>query len=257
MVYRSFLTAVTLTLAMAFSVLPSAQAQIHSLRKPPAAKPAIPKNTAFVMDIFGKVEMKVSGRAPYLPLSQNDMLSPQTTIRTGENSAVLFALSGGHYLRIGAKSVVLLAQLGKENSYSFKLLSGQVWSSVSKKKQPVKYEVTTPSTTVSGTGTLFGVGYDLESDRSTVSTEEGSVNVSLASGGWNGIVKAGQYIPYLRRPQPNIRLRAPEILSQNTEQEAMWKLLHQEGWTTLRELKMNRNIESTLQQDLRSAGGIQ
>jgi len=220
-------------LTILFAAIPATQAQTPSRQKPAMPPASALINAARVGDTLGKVEMKVSGRAPYVPFAADDMLSPQTTIRTGEGAAALLILPGGHLLRIGERSVVQLAQLGENNSYSIKVLSGVVWSRVRKlaASKPIQYEVTTPSAICKASDALFSVGYQLESDLSTVAVTEGTASVSLVSGGWNGTIKAGQYIPVLRRPQPNIRLRSPEVTAQDESQKAIWRVLRQENWT--------------------------
>lgn len=216
-------------LALSTIALPIVHAQKSQPPKQSMTTAFRRSNTASVLDRVGKVEKKTQGTDSYSLLSLGDVLPPQTTLRTGDDSAALLLLADGHYLRIGEKTVVVLNELGRGKGFSFKLLSGQVWGIV--RNAPEKFEIRTPSSIISTTNALFGVGYDLETDQSMVSTGEGIVKVSLASGGWRGTVKDGQFVRYLRNPQPNIRLRAPEILAQDAGQQTMWKLLHSENWT--------------------------
>ncbi|MBC8135267.1 MAG: FecR domain-containing protein [Fibrella sp.] len=216
--------------ALSVVVVPLAHAQ-----KPPPIKqklknPLPANNTARVLDLFGKAAKKGPGASDYASLSVSGVLTAQTTLRTGDDSAVLLLLPDGHHLRVGAKTVVVLNELGKGKNFSFKILSGQVWSVV-RDSSPAKFEVRTPSSVTSATNALFGVGYDLETNQSMVSTGDGNVTVSLSSWGWRGAVPAGQYVRYLRNPEPNIRLRSPEIIERDAAQKAMWKLLHSENWT--------------------------
>ncbi|MBC7808647.1 MAG: FecR domain-containing protein [Akkermansiaceae bacterium] len=221
--------ALAILLAMPVTVLPVAQAQKSPPNRPRVLTPLPATDTARVVDLFGKTAKKAPGASDYTPLAASPVLTPQTMLRTGEDSAMLLLLPEGHYLRLGEKTVVVLNQLGKGKSFSVKVLSGQVWAGV--RNRTTKFEVRTPSCVTTAKSALFGVGYDLETNQSMVSTGDGSVTVSLSSGGWRGTVPAGQYVRYLRNPEPNIRLRAPEVLAQDEAQKAMWQVLRSENWT--------------------------
>jgi hypothetical protein len=222
---RPLLAALLAPLLLGLTV---AQAQ----QKTPAQKGKAPLPATVmvrVVDVFGRAGQKQSGRDEYSPLSLSGTLSPETMIRTGEGSAVLLLLPGGHYLRVGERTVIRLDEPGKGGKHAFRLLSGQAWAMA--RGGTTALEVRTPSAIARATNGLFGVGYELEADQSLVSVGDGSATVSLASGGWSGPAKAGQYVRYLRNPQPNIRLRSPEVLAQDAGQRAMWQTLRAEDWT--------------------------
>lgn len=207
---------------------PTAQArQVTPTKGKKTQAPAT--NTARIVDVYGRSDKKPPGAGDYSPLSPSDVLPAQTMIRTGEESAVLLLLPGGYSLRLGEKTVVRWEDLGKGKKPSVKLLSGQVWAVARGGATPP--EIRTPSAIARATSALFGVGYELESDQSLVSVGDGIANVSLASGGWSAPVKARQFVRYLRNPQPNIRLRSPEILTQDAAQKRMWQTIRAEGWT--------------------------
>ncbi len=214
--------------------------------------PIAVNNATRVVDRFGKADKKAARTHGDSALAAGDILTPGTTVNTGSDAGVLLQLSGGAYLRIGANTVVVLTDLGNENGLSFKLLNGQVWGITGGQQlSPVPFTVTTPSSVTRVSQGLFGVGYELETDQSVVSVGDGSARVALASGGWEGTAKAGQFVRYLRRPQPNIRLRSPEIVAQDANQKTLWQQLRAESWTQLQGKKdlppkLNRTLRPRL-----------
>ena len=83
-------------------------------------------------------------------------------LRTGSNGAALLQLPHNHLMRVGAGTTLVLRQLNDANQFSFKVLSGQVWSLVRKANHPTKYEVETPSAVAGVTGTIFSVSADAQ-----------------------------------------------------------------------------------------------
>ena len=233
-----YLLAVLLTIA----ALP----RIAAAQTPPP-KPARSAFAGRIADTFGDTGRK-TGREPFAPLRTGDVLPRQSTIRTGDNAAVLIAYPGETYLRLGANSVLVLDGRG-----TAKLLSGQLWASTSKTGMPAGWHIATPSavTDTSEAKNNYGIGYDLETDQTVVSVGKGAVSVALKGGGWRGTATAGQFVQYLRSPQPNIRLRRPEIAAQPASHKAMWKRLQAERWTDQRPTaKLTRGIEGDIGQVL-------
>ena len=119
--------------------------------------------------------------APWQSINVGDLLPTQTTVQTGDNSAVLLQLPDRHIFRIGAGSTVLLKQLGKDKEFSFSVLSGHVWSFVRRAEKPAKYEIETSSAVIGVSGTVFSVSHDPASADTEVSTDKGEVKVSAGS----------------------------------------------------------------------------
>lgn len=211
-------------------ILPAVQAQkrMPTKQRSEASPPAT--GTARILDSFGTAGIKARGASGFTPLKVGGVITPQSMLRTGQNAALLLLLPNGHRVRVGENSIFVLSEPGKENTPSMGLLSGQMWVSV--RAGAGKVVLRTPSAVVFAANALFGVGYDLESSQSMVSTGDGSVEVSLpSSAGWREKVDKGQYIRHLRNPEPNIRLRSPELLPQPAAQKTMWNLLRAENWT--------------------------
>lgn len=198
----------------------------------PAIKAPSTVADARVVDVFGTVQSKRSGRTPFLPLSRGAALPPTTMIRTRENSAVLLRLANGTLLRIGDQSMVTLPAATAGKVSPIKLQAGCVWAQGGGTKPASQLVIDTPSASASAEGgSLLAVSYELEPDLSTVSVQKGKAVVSLASGGWSDMAAAGQFVRYLRRPQPNIRLRKPQVEALDDGQQVMWRLLLAESWT--------------------------
>ena len=188
---------------------------------------AAPQN-ARVMDAFGTVERKIGGNdsVSWKSISVGDLLAPQTTLRTGDNSALLLELPRGHLLRISSKTTVLLRQIGQDNQYSFKVFGGQVWSMVRKANHPSKFEVETPSAVAGVTGTIFSVATDGPDGQTVVSTDEGSVVVH--QDGIQAAVTGGNFVsvsPIVTGMRPRGFMARP----QSAEMRQMWKMLRSEG----------------------------
>jgi hypothetical protein len=103
----------------------------------------------------------------------------------------LLQLAGGHMFRVGENTKVILKELGKDKSFSFQVLAGNIWSAVRTLNQPTKYEVETPSAVAGVSGTVFAVFHDLATGQTTVSTNKGTVNVQQ----FNGQGRAGNVAP--------------------------------------------------------------
>ena len=178
-----------------------------------------------VTDAFG-IAQKQTGdaKAPWRDISVGDLLPAQSSVKTGKNSAVLITLQGGHVLRIGSETTVQLREVGKDRSFSFEVLSGKIWSLVRSANKPAKYEVETPSVVAGVEGTLFAVIHDQASEESTVSTNQGTVNlrqgdktVKVAEG-LSSSVTRNQKTPLAAAPTP-----------QNLQ--GMWQTIRKENWT--------------------------
>ncbi|MBI3912085.1 MAG: FecR domain-containing protein [Armatimonadetes bacterium] len=198
---------------------------------------------AKVVDAFGTVRKRIGDeRAKWENINVGDLLPPMTTVKTEARSAVLLLLPDRHVFRIGAKTTVVLREVGKDRSFSFNVLSGQVWSFVQGAAKPAKYEVETPSAVVGVSGTLFSVFYDEENDETLVSADEGEV-----------MVRQGQRT--LRCPKGFCaRLRRNQIqqalaLAHDQRVRQIWGLVRRhEGWMKARDgaLRLNRRIEERL-----------
>lgn len=207
---------------------------------------------ARVVDAFGKIEKKLPGSSRYQALSVGDRLPEQTTLRTSESAAVLLELPDKHVVRIGAKTTVLLSQLGQDKEFALKVLAGQVWTLVKKANHPAKFTVETSSGVAGVTGTFFGVAVDEETHETIVSTGEGSVRVqSLDDQGQ----PAGDAVPVTQGMMARLaRRRAATAKRQNQEHRQMWQLLYREGaWAqqkAIGQLRLKRGNEQNLQRCL-------
>lgn len=207
---------------------------------------------ARVVDAFGKIEKKLPGSARYQALSVGDRLPEQTTLRTGESAAVLLELPDKHVVRIGAKTTLLLSQLGNDKEFALKVLAGQVWTLVKKANHPAKFTVETSSGVAGVTGTFFGVAVDEETKEMIVSTGEGSVGVqSLDDRGQ----PTGEAVPVTQGMMARLaRRRAAAAKQQSREHKQMWQLLYREGaWAqqnAIGQLRLKRGNEQNLQRCL-------
>jgi hypothetical protein len=177
------------------------------------------------VDAFGTARRRSSDNAPWQNINVGDLLPTQTTLQTGENSAVLLQLPDQHVFRIGAGSTVQLKQLGKDKQFSFSVLSGRVWSFVRRAEKPAKYEIETPSAVVGVSGTVFSVSHDPSNADTEVSTDRGEVKVR--QGGTTQTVATG-YVLHARHGAP---LASAGL--QSVEQRRVWRALHtRETWTS-------------------------
>jgi hypothetical protein len=194
---------------------------------------------AKVVDAFGTAKRRNSDSAPWQNINVGDLLATQTTVQTGDNSAVLLQLPDRHIFRIGAGSTVQLKQLGKDKEFSFSVLSGHVWSFVRRAEKPAKYEIETPSVVIGVSGTVFSVSHDPTSADTEVSTDKGEVKVS--GGGATQTVATG----YTLRARRGMALS--RAVAQSQAQRRLWKALHaREKWLGgAGSGRLDRRIEQT------------
>ncbi len=198
-------------------------------------------NQARVADAYGAVEKKLNpADARWQSVNIGDMLNPSAVVRTGPGSAALLVFPDKHAFRIGERAEVQLKELGQNNSYSFEVLRGQIWSFVNKAKKPAKYEVETPSTVLGVSGTLFTVEHDAQANESEVSVADGTVNAGRGAAAQR--VEKG-YQLRLRRGQAG---GVPQKHDNHTKQ--MWSTIQQsEAWTKGNATaKLNREAEEKI-----------
>src|SRR5687767_13036865 len=94
--------------------LAGALCAVIALAKAPAAAP----ERAKVVDAFGTAEKRLNAKAAWQRVNVGDLLTPGTTLRTGDRSAALIQLPGSHVVRVGAKTTVEMKALGKDRAYS-------------------------------------------------------------------------------------------------------------------------------------------
>jgi len=135
-------------------------------------------NYATAADVTGKVQRRVSTNPDkWTPLNKGDHIAQDSAVQTAENGAALLSLPGGHVIRVGEKTTLEIKLAGQNNSYSFSLLAGRIWSYVNKSSKPAKYEVETASVILGVSGTLFSVAHDAEIDELDASVENGQVRL--------------------------------------------------------------------------------
>ena len=199
---------------------------------------------AKVTDAFGTAQKRSgSATAAWQDISVGDLLPTQTTVKTGDDSAVLLQLPDEHVLRVGANTTIELRELGANKSFSFRVVSGRIWSLVEKASKPAKYEVETPSAVAGVEGTLFSVFHEEDTQQTAVSTDEGQVNVRQGSQS----VKVGAgYSTRLRRNQ---RV-PPQVFEHPPAMKQMWQMMHQrETWIRPRKgtpMRLNRVVEQRM-----------
>jgi hypothetical protein len=180
--------------------------------------------TAKVTDAFGSAQKQPdNANAAWQEISVGDLLLPQTSVKTGDNSAVLLLLPGGHLLRVGSNTTVQLRELGQNKSFSFSVLSGRVWSVVRAANKPTKYEVETPSAVAGVEGTLFSVFYEQDIEQTAVSTSQGTVNLRQGkqevkvTEGTTAEIQRNQKTPLAAVPSP-------------AKYRQMWQTMRKETW---------------------------
>lgn len=209
-----------------------------------------PEPTPFarVADAFGKVEKKLPGGSAYQPLSVGDRLPVAATLRTGEG-AILVELPDRHVVRVGARTTVVLSQLGQDKQFALKVLAGQVWTLVKKANHPSKFTVETSSGIAGVTGTFFGVAVDEETQETVVSTGEGSVQVQALDEQGQPM---GERVPVTEGMMTRLARRrsATAARQQGREHHQMWQMLYREGaWAQQRgggPLRIQRGSEAHL-----------
>ena len=184
--------------------------------------------TALVKDVYGPATQRKGDKGPEKKLNNGDLLTTLTTIKTGDSAAVLLLLAGNHVFRIGEKTTVVLSELGKDKSYSFKVLAGNIWSFVRKVNKPTKYEVETPSAVAGVSGTVFAVFHDSDSQETTVSTNNGQVDVRQGADSTPVPVTQGKM---LRMSKGSRSGGLPKPEDQPPAHRRMWFMMrNQEGW---------------------------
>ena len=219
----AFLTAMTL-LAVAGCNSPSPAPPATTPTGNATALPLTPINggTAKVEDAFGDAQETPDGSS-WRNINVGDTLAAQTKIRTGDSAAVLLRMAGNHVLRVGADTTIGLQELGKDKSFSFTLLAGQIWSLVEHSAQPAKYEIETPSAVVGVTGTLFSV-LATPDKQTMVSTDEGVVTVKQD----NRIVRVTK--GYFVRLQPHQKEEIAVVVQPQAARDAWQQRRATEGW---------------------------
>lgn len=200
------------------------------------------QKVAKALDGFGRIEKQVG--AGWRPLSVGDVVPETTTVRTGDNAALLLQLPDGHRVRIGEKTTVTLSKLGQDKNFTLKVVSGQLWTLVRKASQPRSFRVETPSAVAGVTGTLFCVALDEETGETLVDTGEGSVEVNpLGEERKRLPIRAGFFVrvPGKHKTQEDGPERVGGVppgtlagmtfsaLAHKAENRAMWQKLRAEG----------------------------
>lgn len=213
---------------------------------------------ARVVDAFGKREKKLPGTTLYRAVSVGDRLPEQTTLRTGPDAAVLLELPDRHMVRIGARSTVVLSQLGQDKQFALKVLAGQIWTLVKKANHPAKFTVETSSGVAGVTGTLFGVALDEETQETVVSTGEGSVRVQALDAQGQ---PTGEAVPVTQGMMTRVARQRPAFFphQQGQGHRQMWQQLYREGaWAQQSApgaLRLGRGTEGSLARFLRAYEG--
>ena len=212
---------------------------LGTAREPQAQSGSAPR--AKVVDAFGTAQKQIGDKAAWQNINVGDLLPTQTTIKTGADSAVLLQLPDQHVFRIGAETVVVLKELGKDKAFSFNVLSGHVWSYVRRASKPTRYEVETPSAVVGVSGTVFSVFHDPNTGETSVSTEHGEVKVR--QGNLPALAVREGFYTSLRPGQRS----AAKALVQTEMHRKMWRALRQnEPWTRGNNtLRLNKSVETT------------
>jgi hypothetical protein len=195
------------------------------------------------MDAHGTVEKRSSAAdALWQSVNVGDTLSAGSTIRTGENAAVLLLLPDKHTFRVGEGTTVALREVGANKSFSFEVMKGRIWSFVNKAKKPAKYEVETASMVLGVSGTLFSVSHDDVAGASEVSVDDGEVRVRQGElthrmeRGWQIRLERGATQP--ARPQRH----------DNPTREMWRNMRDREGWTRpAANPRLNPQMEQRLQ----------
>lgn len=199
-------------------------------------------NRAKVADFYGTAEKRV-GKTPerWVSVVMGDLLPPDSAVRTSAHAAILLQMPDKHSIRLGENTFLELKEVGQSRSYSFQLITGEIWSFVNKALKPAKYEVETPSTVLGVTGTVFNIAYDREKNVSRVSVNEGTV--SLRQGAVTQSVAKG----FETRIRPN-QLQRARVLEQGPATQKVWKtLLAHENFTKPDATpKLNKDLEKTL-----------
>jgi hypothetical protein len=228
-------------LARLLSILLLLAAPAPAPAQAPAQAPAPAEaDRVTVADLYGGAEKRVSA-APeqWVALSAGDLLPPDSAVRTGEHAGMLLVLPGKHAIRVGENTKLELKEVGRNNSYYFQLIEGEIWSFVNKARRPAKYEVETASTILGVSGTLFSLSFDRSTSESDMSVEDGVV--SLRQGAAAQTVTRG----FATRVQLNQLARA-RVLKQDRAIQQMWRLFHlRETWTRPgAALKISRELEA-------------
>jgi len=181
--------------------------------------------TARVADLLGSASQCERADEQTCPAIQiGDVLLQNTVIKTGPSSAVLLELPQNHVFRIGSQTTVQLKEIGENQSFSFGLIEGWIWSFVDKTVRPSKYEVETPSAVVGVTGTVFSAFHSRRTGITTLSTHEGTVEVRHSRGTVH--VGGGSQTHVHSNEQHPV-----SVEKQDAEHREMWSLLRShENW---------------------------
>ena len=252
--HRLFVPALILlgALGVAQAAWPSPQAQNTQSR--------VVRGTAVVRDVYGVAQQRKGDSGDWKRLNAGDTLTTHTSVKTAGSAAILLQLSGGHLFRVGENTTVELRELGRDKSFSFHVLAGNIWSVVRKAFQPTKYEVETPSAVAGVSGTVFAVFHNSASGQTTVSTNLGQVDVRQLNAqnetdGTPVPVGDGQFTQISRGTQVGTtNVPGPPSIHARPQSPAfrqMWRTMHQEeGWiqplNSRAPFKLNPKIEPAL-----------
>lgn len=136
---------------------------------------------ALVTDGSVSITDNESGRR--LPLKTGQTLEEGVTISTGRSGSCVLVFSNGSAVRMDSNSSLNIEDYEHPNnqtaSTELTLEKGEVISHV-KRTASSNYKITTQAGEVKVTGTTFSVDYDAASDTTSVTTSEGSVQLSFA-----------------------------------------------------------------------------
>lgn len=196
-------------------------------------------NYATAADVVGKAQRRVSTNPDkWAPLNKGDRVPQDSAVQTVANCAVLLSLPGGHVIRVGENTTLEIKQAGQNNSYSFSLVAGRIWSYVNKSSKPAKYEVETASVILGVSGTLFSVARDKDTEEMDASVDEGQVR--LRRGQTVKTLDHGFQLRVLNR-----RLLAATPRAHTVATKAMWKSVGTaETWSRAGgQLRLSREVD--------------
>jgi hypothetical protein len=171
-----------------------------------------PALTASVAEVTGAVEMRSAGSDQWLPLEQGMELKASDRVRSGEASQADLRFPDNSVTEITANSQLSILQLrtprgGEGQIVVLRQTLGRTRNDIEPQVSAAsRFEIETPSASVTVKGTLFDVQVT-ESGATLVTVMEGFVEVS--GEGFDTVVQAGEMASVLPDAQPALGVPLP------------------------------------------------
>jgi hypothetical protein len=172
---------VVIAAVMSLAAAPAAMLPQTTTPQTTAPSSTIPTASASVIDIKGKVQIELPGKAPSTP-ALGQVLPAETAITTTGNGKILLRLEDESQILVHSNTHLVLKQPSPAGWQRLQLLLGKIKSEIQKRTGgSPPFQVGTPSAVITVRGTRFYVRVDKHKS-TRVDVEEGVVELQNLRG---------------------------------------------------------------------------